>query len=182
MSPLTVRRYAFKWPELRPLTFTRSGNSSVGLEPAPESWSKGCGFESRRERQENFLLKGRSIYRADSLFRRYLEHPRVNAIAREISRSFCQKCRWHVTAKTDSHSAPYECAFCMKWHGMMHGCMVYTERAERAAVSRGTSHVTSKQRRCKYTTSAGIPNAPYKASHSFTENHVPRQECTGSAQ
>ena len=41
---------------------------------------------------------------------------------------------------------------------MVHGCMVYTERAETTAVSRGTSHVTTKQR-CKYTNSVGIQNA-----------------------
>ena len=41
---------------------------------------------------------------------------------------------------------------------IVHGCMVYTERAEAAAVSRGTSHVTTKQR-CKYTTSVEIHNA-----------------------
>ena len=28
---------------------------------------------------------------------------------------------------------------------MVHGCTVYAERAETAAVSRGTSHVTTKQ-------------------------------------
>ena len=48
---------------------------------------------------------------------------------------------------------------------MMHSCSVYTERAEMAAVSRGTGHVTTKQR-CKCTTLADI--------HSF-ENHM-RQE------
>ena len=62
----------------------------------------------------------------------------------------------------------------MKWRDMVHGCMVYTERAETAAVSRGTSHVTIKQR-CKYTTSADVEsktrykNKIYKkASHSFS--------------
>ena len=30
---------------------------------------------------------------------RYLFHPRVTAVARKRSRSFCQKCRWQVTAK-----------------------------------------------------------------------------------
>ena len=35
--------------------------------------------------------------------------------------------------------------------------MVYTEHAEIATVSRGTSHVTTKQR-CKYTTSVDIQN------------------------
>ena len=30
---------------------------------------------------------------------RYLFHPRVTTVARKKSRSFCQKCRWQVTAK-----------------------------------------------------------------------------------
>ena len=30
---------------------------------------------------------------------RYPFHPRVTTAARKKSRSFCQKCRWHVTAK-----------------------------------------------------------------------------------
>ena len=49
----------------------------------------------------------------------------------------------------------------MKWHDMVHGCMVYTEHAEMAAVSYGTSHVTTKQ--CyKYAPSVDIQNAPWK--------------------
>ena len=44
---------------------------------------------------------------------------------------------------------------CMKWRDMVHGCMAYTERTEMAAVSRGTSYVTTK-RCCKYTTSVYI--------------------------
>ena len=35
---------------------------------------------------------------------------------------------------------------------MVHGCMVYTEHSEMAAVSRGTSHVSA----VKYTTSVDI--------------------------
>ena len=34
----------------------------------------------------------------------------------------------------------------MKLRGMVHGCMVYTEHAEMAAVSSGTSHVTTEMR------------------------------------
>ena len=37
--------------------------------------------------------------------------------------------------------APYICSFARS--GMVHGCMVYTERAETAAVSCGTSHVSA---------------------------------------
>ena len=39
--------------------------------------------------------------------------------------------------------------------------MVYTERAETAAVSRGTSHLTTQQR-CQYTTSVDTQTARYK--------------------
>ena len=49
---------------------------------------------------------------------------------------------------------------------MVHGCVVYTERAETAAVSRGTNHVTTKQR-CTNTT-VDIQNELYKSyNHSF---------------
>ena len=40
----------------------------------------------------------------------------------------------------------------MKWHDIVHGCMVYTESAEMAAVLRGTSHVTNNAVLHKYTT------------------------------
>ena len=43
------------------------------------------------------------------------------AVARKKSRSFCQKCRWQVTAK-------HACTLRMwlSWSDMVHGCMVYT--------------------------------------------------------
>ena len=46
------------------------------------------------------------FYRVDFLcwpLFRYPFHPRVTAVARKKSRSFCQKCRWQVTAKTRIH-------------------------------------------------------------------------------
>ena len=57
----------------------------------------------------------------------------------------------------------------MKWCNMAHGCMVYTECAETAAVSCGTRHVTTKQR-CKHSTLMDIQKMRYKkeeASHLF---------------
>ena len=45
---------------------------------------------------------------------RYPFHPRVTAVARKRSRSFCQKCRWQVTAK---HAYTLRMWLCMKWHG-----------------------------------------------------------------
>ena len=50
----------------------------------------------------------------------------------------------------------------MKRRDVVYGCMVYTERAEMAAVSRGTSHVTIKQR-FNYTTSVAIQKRATKS-------------------
>ena len=68
----------------------------------------------------------------------YLFHPCVNAVACERSRSFWQKCRWQITAK---HA--YTLLFGFAWSDMVHGCMVYTECAEMAAISCGTSHASA---------------------------------------
>ena len=60
---------------------------------------------------------------------------------------------------------------CMKWHDTVHSCMVYTEHAEVAAVSCGTSHVTTKQC-CKYITLVDIPKSTIRCnSHSFRITH-----------
>ena len=89
-------------------------------------WSGGRIFSSR----VNFLCW---------LLFRYPFHPRVTAVARKGPRSFCQKRRWQVTAKQ---------AYTLRIHGfawsdMVHGCKVYTECAEMAAVSCGTSHASA---------------------------------------
>ena len=58
---------------------------------------------------------------------RYPFHPCVTAVARKRSRSFCQKCRWQVTAK---HTYTLPVWLWMKWHcNLVHGWMVYTELA-----------------------------------------------------
>ena len=61
---------------------------------------------------------------------------------------------------------------CMKWRDVMHGCMVYTERADMAAVLSGTSHVRTKQR-CNYTTwEHNYSKLAVKSySHSFRVTH-----------
>jgi len=67
---------------------------------------------------------------------RYPFHPRVTTVARKSSRSFCQKCRWQVTAK---HAYTLRVWLCMKWHGAwLYG--VHRICVETAAVSCGTSH------------------------------------------
>ena len=69
----------------------------------------------------------------------YPFHPRVTAVALKKSRSFCQKCRWQVTAK---HAYTLRMWLCMKWHGAwLYG--VHRTCAETAAVSCGTSHASA---------------------------------------
>ena len=73
---------------------------------------------------------------------RYSFHPRVTAVARKRSRSFCQKCRWQVTAK---HAYTLRMWLCLKWHGAwLYG--VHRTCAETAAVSCGTSAVSTPLR------------------------------------
>ena len=58
----------------------------------------------------------------------------------------------------------------MKWWDMVHACMVRTECTMVAAVSDGTSHVTTKQC-CKYTTLVAIQNALWKATVVHLKSH-----------
>ena len=63
---------------------------------APDLRSKGCEFESRQERRENFLLQ--SQLSVLTLIRCPF-HPRVTAVAHKRPWSFCQKCKWQATPK-----------------------------------------------------------------------------------
>ena len=60
-------------------------------------WSKGCVFESRQERQENFFSRVNFVYwlwiSIQCLF-----HPHVTAVPYKRPWSFCQKCGWQVTS------------------------------------------------------------------------------------
>ena len=90
---------------------------------------------------------------------RYPFHPCVTAVAHKRPRSFCQKCRWQVTAK---HTYTLRMWLCMKWHGAwLYG--VHRTCAETAAVSCGTSHASAVS---TDTTSVDIQKTRYKASHS----------------
>ena len=102
---------------------------------------------------------------------RYPFQPRITAVAHKRSRSFCQKCRWQVTAK---HAYTLGTWLCMKWHGAwLYG--VHRACAETAAVTCGTSHLTAKQC-CKYTTSVDIQNALLKATVTHLEAHVTKAQ------
>ena len=95
--------------------------------------------EQRRreeERREEERKRKVSRQRMCWLLFRYPFHPCVTAIARKRSRSFCQKCRWQVTAK---HTYILHMWLCMKWHGAW-SYGVHRTCTEMAAVSCGTSH------------------------------------------
>ena len=68
--------------------------------------------------------------------------PRVTAVARKRPWSFCQKCRWQVTAK---HAYTLRMWLCMKWHGAWLYGVLRTRRDWRslAADSCGTSHASA---------------------------------------
>ena len=81
-----------------------------------------------------------------------------------LSRSFCQKCGWQVTAK---HAYTLRMLLCMKWHGAwLYG--VHRTCAETAAVSCGTSHASA----VKYTTSVDIQKTRSKMPVTTFQPHL----------
>ena len=90
----------------------------------PDLWSKWRGFKSPPEWWKNFLLQGQLSVQTLILVS---IPPPVTAVARKNKRSqsFCQKCRWLVTAKS---TCTLHMWLWMKWHcKLVHGCMVYPE-------------------------------------------------------
>ena len=128
------------------------GSRDSSVVRVPGSWSKGHGFKPSWSSRRMFF--SRVTFLCWFLFWCPF-HPCVAAVAHKRSRSFCQKCRWQVTAK---HACTLHMWLCMKWCDVVHGCMVCTERTETAAVSRGACRVTTRQR-CLYTTSVDTQNA-----------------------
>ena len=122
---------------------------------------KGRGFESLQERRENFLLQGQlSVL---TLIFGIRSIPRVTAVARKRSRSFCQKCRWQVTAKQvyTLRMWPYVCAL----NEVTRCTVVWCTQNLRRDGSSFMWHQPCQ--RCKYTTSVYIQKrAVKKASHS----------------
>ena len=86
-------------------------------------------------------------------------HPHVTAAARKTPSSFCQCACGRLQLNTH---APYVCGFA--WRNKVRGCMVYTERAETAVVSCGTSHVSTESTPLRWLFKK---RAIEKASHSY---------------
>ena len=138
--------------------YVGGGDSSVVR--APDSWSKGRGFESLQERPENFLLQVNFLC---WLLFRYPFHPSVTAVARKRPRSFRQKCRWQVTAK---HAYTLRMWLCMKWHGTW----LYGVHRTRRDGSSSMWHQPCQ--RCKYTTLVDIQKRAKKKLFTHVESHA----------
>ena len=85
---------------------TTRGSWGGSVVTAPDTCSNGPGFESPQERRESFLLQGQlSVLTLISVT---VPPP---CYCSKRSRSFCQKCRWQVTAK---HAHTLRMWLCMK--------------------------------------------------------------------
>ena len=113
-----------------------TGGRDSSVVRALDTWLKVAGFKSLQEWQEIFFSR---VSFLSWLVFRYLFHPCVTTVACKRSQSFCQKCRWQVTAK---HAYTLHMWLCTKWHGAwLYG--VHRTCAETAAVSCGTSHAST---------------------------------------
>ena len=123
---------------------------------------KSRGFESLQKRRKNVLLQ--CLLCVLTLISVSVP-PRVTAVARGRSRSFCQKCRWQVTAKTHRHLT-YVVLYEETW------CMVIwcTHNLRRD----GYSFMWHQPcQRCKYATLVDIQKTRYKKLATHVEPDVP---------
>ena len=105
------------------LLYDVMGQESNSVVRALDLWSKGSWFESWQKQLENFLLQDQ----LSVLLFLYLFHLCVSAVACKRSWSFCQKCRWQITAK---HTCTLPLWLWMHWHcKLVNGWVVYTEHA-----------------------------------------------------
>ena len=85
---------------------------------------------------------------------RYPFHPCVTAVTRKRPRSFCQKCRWQVTAK---HAYTLCMWLCMKWYG------TWLYGVHRMLIDGSSFMWHQPGQRCKYTTPVDIKKCAIKS-------------------
>ena len=134
---------AYKWNGQSHLFFIktlwtywhRGAGIAQWLERRTHDWKV---VSSNPRRNGRRILFSRVNFLCWLLFR-YPFHPCVTAVARKRPWSFCQTCRWQVTAK---HAYTLRMWLCMKWQGAwLYG--VHRTCAEMAAVLCGTSHASA---------------------------------------
>ena len=109
---------------------------------APDSWSEGCGFQSRQERRENFLF----LSQLGVLTLTWCPfHPRVTAVARKRPRSFCQNCRWHRLHLNTNTPLTRRSRSELTMPLYRHGVGTYRETSSHATRSSGNTQSQSSQ-------------------------------------
>ena len=96
------------WGKQKGCTYSSGVGIAQWLEHRTHDWKVMCLNPCRSGRR---IFFSRVDFLCWLLFR-YPFQPRVTAVARKRSRSFCQKCRWQVTAK---HAYTLHMWLCMKW-------------------------------------------------------------------
>ena len=102
-------------------------------------WSKGHGFKSWQEWQENFLLQGQLSVLT---FIWYPFHSCVNCYHIKNPGHFAKSASGCLQ-KLQLYTLCMR--LYMKWCDMVYGCVVYTEHTKMAAVLSGTSHVRTTE-------------------------------------
>ena len=148
---------------ITPFVYQGSRNSSVVR--APDSWSKGHGFKSLQEWQENYLLQICVL-----TFILVSVPPSYHSSAQKDPSHSAKSEDGRLQLNTHTHDL---CGF--EWSDTVTWCMVEwcTQNLRRnGSISRGTSHATSTER-YQYTTSVDINNTRYKRIQLLIQNHMP---------
>ena len=101
-GPIPTATYPFT------LSHLHMGSSDSSVVRVPDLSSKGHRFESQQSAGSIFFSRVNFLCR---LLFRYPFHTCVTAVAHNRSQTFCQKCRWQVTAK---HACTPHTWLCMK--------------------------------------------------------------------
>ena len=134
---------------LRVQIFEKTGSSSKSKRCRSRDWKVAV---SSPDRKGGIVFFSRVNFLCWLLFR---FHPRVTAVARKRFRSFCQKCKWQVTAK---HACTLRMWLCIKWRDTVHS--VHRTRRPRWQ----QFHVARRHQPCQLcNTSVDIQNRTIKS-------------------
>ena len=113
----------------------------------------------------------RQTDRVNFLLFRYPFHPGVTAVAGERSRSFCQRCRWQVTATL-------ACTLCMRLCMKSHGAWLYGVHRTRRGGSSFMRHQPCNNQTAPVSTPLGwlFKNVLQKATVIYLESRATRAQ------
>ena len=139
-------------PRFREITYSRSGLETihsasavfqcVDTQNSPSMLKRTVTKESRGRYSDRASLRQKLIKQGKQVPRKMYNSTGHRVISNYVTRLEVTMYSWRdVKFQELNTHAPYVCGFAR--NNMVHGCMVYTERAETAAVSRGTSHISA---------------------------------------